>query len=206
MENETAEWVSLRRAADILGVHPATVRNWADKGELPSRRTPGGHRRFRRADLLQYAQIQNDPQPTEIRVIIQNALGQMRMNLGDGALDEAPWYTAISETSRVAMRNSGREILEQVRVYLAAGAPDSQLAEAIRLGKEYAMILSNDGLSLPQAMRGFFYFGDFMTNAILTWSEIAMPRTTGEWAMLLRHLNTFMNTMLLSMIEYYEEE
>ena len=40
------EWVSLRQAAELLGVHPATVRSWADKGELPSRRTPGGHRRF----------------------------------------------------------------------------------------------------------------------------------------------------------------
>jgi excisionase family DNA binding protein len=206
MDNETAEWVSLRRAADILGVHPATVRNWADKGELPSRRTPGGHRRFRKADLLQYSQIQNDPQPTEIRVIIQNALGQMRMKVGDGTLEDAPWYASISETSRVAMRERGREALEHVRMYLASGAPDSQLAEAIRLGKEYAAILSGDGLSLPQAMRGFFYFGDFMTNAILTWSEIALPRTAGEWATLLRHLNTFMNTMMLSMIEYYEEE
>ena len=44
--NEGSEWVSLRRAADIPGVHPATVRNWADSGKLPFRRTAGKHRRF----------------------------------------------------------------------------------------------------------------------------------------------------------------
>ena len=206
MDNETIEWVSLRRAADILGVHPATVRNWADKGDLPSRRTPGGHRRFRKSDLTQYAQIQDNPQPVELQVIIQNALGQMRLELGEGTLATAPWYTAISEQSRVAMRGRGRELLEHVRVYLAAGAPDEQLSNAIRLGQEYAAILIEDGLTLPQAMRGFLYFGDFVINSILTWSEITPPRNAHEWATLLRNVNNFMNTMLLSMVEYYEEE
>ena len=60
MADSTSEWVSLRQAADLLGVHPATVRNWADKGDLPSRRTPGGHRRFRKADLMQYAATQGE--------------------------------------------------------------------------------------------------------------------------------------------------
>ena len=40
------EWLSLREAAEMLGMHPATVRLWADRNELPSRRTNGGHRRF----------------------------------------------------------------------------------------------------------------------------------------------------------------
>src|SRR6266704_2214786 len=45
------EWLTLRQAADMLGMHPATVRLWADRNALPSRRTGGGHRRFRRADI-----------------------------------------------------------------------------------------------------------------------------------------------------------
>lgn len=50
------EWISLRHAAELLGVHPATVRIWADNGDLPSRRTPGGHRRFRKADVLRHSE------------------------------------------------------------------------------------------------------------------------------------------------------
>lgn len=206
MTSDTSEWVSLRRAAEILGVHPATVRNWADKGDVPSRRTPGGHRRFRKADLTQYAQSQGELQPIEIQVIIQNALGQMRMDVGEGNLEAAPWYAAMAEISRVAMRTLGRDTLEALRMYLANGAPDEELSAAIRLGKDYAKILIEDGLTVPQAMRGFFYFSDFVINAILTWSEITPPRSAPEWALLLRQVNTFMNTMLLSLIEYYEEE
>lgn len=204
--SDQSDWVSLRRAADILGVHPATVRNWADKGDLMSRRTPGGHRRFRRADLVNYAQTQGELQPVEIKVIIQNALGQMRMQVGEGSLEEAPWYSAMSKSGHESMRIYGRRVLEELRSYMADGAPDERLSRAITLGKDYAQFLSDDGLTLPQAMRGFFYFGDFVINSILTWSEITPPRSAPEWANLLRQVNTFMNVMLLSIAEYYEEE
>ncbi len=203
---DTSEWVSLRQAADLLGVHPATVRNWADKGDLPSRRTPGGHRRFHKADLTQYAAAQGELQPLEVQVILQNALGQTRMTVGGGTLNQEAWYTAMSEATRETMRDQGRRVLEALRGYLAAGAPDNRLVEAIRLGKDYAAILEKDGLSLPQAVRGFFYFSDFVTNAILTWSELNVPRSASEWAHLLRQVNTFINTMLLSIIEYYQVE
>lgn len=204
--SDQSEWVSLRKAAEILGVHPATVRNWADKGELASRRTPGGHRRFRQADLMQYAQTQGELQPVEVKVIIQNALGQMRMRMGDGALEDAPWYSAMSDNGRQSMRIYGRRVLEELRAYLGNGAPDERLSHAITLGKDYAAVLSDDGLTLPQAMRGFFYFSDFVINSILTWSEVTPPRSAPEWAALLRQVNNFMSAMLLSIAEYYEEE
>jgi excisionase family DNA binding protein len=198
-----SDWVSLRQAAAMLGVHPATVRNWADKGDVPSRRTPGGHRRFRKSDLLQYAETQGELQPLEVQVIIQNALGQTRMQVGTLTTEE--WYTSMSEGTREELRTEGRRVLEVLRQYVAQGGPDARLADAITLGKSYAEYLTNDGLSLPQAVRGFLYFSDFVINSILTWSEIA-PRSASEWANLLRQVNTFIHAMLLSIIEYYEAE
>ncbi|MEO1291141.1 MAG: helix-turn-helix domain-containing protein, partial [Chloroflexota bacterium] len=204
--NETSEWVSLRKAADILGVHPATVRNWADKGDLPTRRTPGGHRRFNKDDLTRYAQSQGELQPMEVQVIIQSALGSARMHIDEDNLHDLPWYAAMSTSSRQAMRKQGREVLEALRRFLGNGAPDEQLSDAIRLGKDYAQSLLDDGLTLPQATRGFYYFSDFVINSILNWTELSQPRSTSEWANLLRQVNTFINTMLLSIIEYYEED
>lgn len=204
--SETAEWVSLRQAADMLGVHPATVRNWADKGDLPSRRTPGGHRRFKKTDLLHYAESQGELQPLEVQVIIQNALGQTRQDVGGGTLTHEAWYAAMRETTRDALRAQGRRVLEALRGYIAAGAPDTRLAEAITLGKTYAQMLESDGLTLPQAVRGFLYFSDFVINAILTWTEIATPRSPSDWAQLLRQVNAFINAMLLSIIEYYQAD
>jgi len=204
--SENLEWLSLRQAAEILGVHPATVRNWADKGDLPSRRTPGGHRRFRKSELLQYAATQGELQPLELQVIIQNALGQTRMEVSGGTLTSIPWYAAMSEQTRDALRHQGRHVLEELRRYLGTGGQDEQLGTAIHLGKEYAVMLNNDHLTLPQAVRGFLYFSDFVINSILTWSEITPPRNSSEWAQLVRQVNTYTDTMLLSIIEYYQEE
>lgn len=38
-------------AARILGVHVETLRRWESAGHIESVRTPGGQRRFRRADV-----------------------------------------------------------------------------------------------------------------------------------------------------------
>ena len=202
--NETSEWVSLRRAAEILGVHPATVRNWADDGKLPYRRTAGKHRRFNLSDLTDYMDAQGDIQPIELQVIIQNALGQTRMQVGSEALETAPWYKAMSDEAKVRLREQGRSVLEALRRYLAAGAPDAGLASAITQGKDYAACLIGDGLTLPQAMRGFYFFSDFVLNSVLTWSELSPPKSSTEWSTLLRQVNTFMNAIQLSIVEYYE--
>jgi len=203
---ETTDWLSLSEAAELLGVHPATVRNWADEGKIPSRRTAGNHRRFSKEALLRYAHTQPDLQPIEVQVILQNALGQARMQVGEGHLTGATWYTAISPQNHEALRQTGRQVLEAIRRYLSSGAPDSGLVEAIRLGQGYAHILNGDHLTLPQATRGFFYFSDFVVNAVLTWTELTQPRSASDWASLLRQVNTFMNAMHLSLIEYYQQD
>jgi excisionase family DNA binding protein len=46
-----AEWLTLGQAAKFLGVAQSTIRKWSDLGRVPAFYTPGGHRRYRRADL-----------------------------------------------------------------------------------------------------------------------------------------------------------
>lgn len=204
--NERSEWVSLRHAAEILGVHPATVRNWADSGKLPFRRTAGKHRRFNVNDLSEYVRAETDLEPIELQIIMQSALGQTRMQVGGQRLETAPWYAAMSDESKQHLREQGRRVLEALRRFVAAGAPDEGLASAINLGKDYAAHLIADGLTLPQALRGFYFFSDPVMNSILTWSELRQPNSSSEWSTLLRQVNTFMHAMQLSIVEYYEED
>ena len=49
------EWITLHEAAQLLGVHPATVRHWSDEGRLPVYRTSGGHRRYKRDEVELWA-------------------------------------------------------------------------------------------------------------------------------------------------------
>ena len=48
---DESEWLTLGQAARFLGVAQSTIRKWSDQGRVPAFYTPGGHRRYRRADL-----------------------------------------------------------------------------------------------------------------------------------------------------------
>lgn len=53
--------LSPKEAAAVLGVHEETLKTWVRAGKVPGWRTPGGHWRFRRADLV--ALLPGNPQP-----------------------------------------------------------------------------------------------------------------------------------------------
>jgi excisionase family DNA binding protein len=48
--------LSTRQVATLLGVGEATVKRWADAGEIECFRTPGGHRKFRLRDVTAFVQ------------------------------------------------------------------------------------------------------------------------------------------------------
>ena len=49
------DWLTPNEVADLLMVSPVTVRQWAQKGLLEARTTPGGHRRFSIDAVRQFA-------------------------------------------------------------------------------------------------------------------------------------------------------
>lgn len=48
---ENKAWLTTAEAAAYLGLNQATIRRWADDKTITGYTTPGGHRRFRVADL-----------------------------------------------------------------------------------------------------------------------------------------------------------
>src|SRR2546427_6184971 len=107
------QWLSLREAAELLGMHPATVRLWADRNELPSRRTNGGHRRFRRSDIEArlHQETEKKPHPAA-QLLVQSVLGRVRFAFTDGTLNKLPWYQHFDEAAREAYRKLGHRMLE----------------------------------------------------------------------------------------------
>ncbi len=45
------EYLTSSEAARLIGIHPNTLRGYADQNLVPHMRLPGGHRRFQRADV-----------------------------------------------------------------------------------------------------------------------------------------------------------
>lgn len=54
------EWLTPGQVAELFGVDPKTVTRWANAGKLPTRRTLGGHRRYRASTVYELLE-QADP-------------------------------------------------------------------------------------------------------------------------------------------------
>ena len=60
-EDRNTDLLTPSEVATLLRVDPRTVSRWARAGRIPSIRTLGGHRRFRRADLAPYLGPETEP-------------------------------------------------------------------------------------------------------------------------------------------------
>src|SRR5438477_4134119 len=149
------EWLSLRQVADMLGMHPATVRLWADRNELPSRRTSGGHRRFRRADIEARLrkEAQHRPNPAA-QLLVQSVLGRVRFAFTDGTLNTLPWYQHFNEAARDAYRSLGRRVLELLSRAITNDTDKDELRrQAIVLETEYRIVTSDACVPVADAVR-----------------------------------------------------
>jgi excisionase family DNA binding protein len=105
------EWLSLRGAADMLGVHPSTVRSWADLGQLPAHRTQGGRRRFLRSEVELWQQSRQRDGVLDPHLVVQTMLRRTRIEIGEGHLAAAAWYGKLDADARAQYAHSGRALL-----------------------------------------------------------------------------------------------
>lgn len=201
------EWLSLGDAAEILGVHPSTVRHWADSGDLPSQRTPGGHRRFRRSDLERWSS-KREPNvaPTEARLMMQNALGRTRMEISEGQLRKEAWHASMSEEARKAHRQLGQHLLEILTTYLADPDESSNVQADVReLGVQYATISKKEGVSLTDSVRAFLFFRDLVIDSVIQLAEMLSLHTPLDWSNGLKQVHVITDELLLALIEEYQK-
>src|SRR6266571_5075080 len=172
------EWLSLRQVADMLGMHPATVRLWADRNELPSIRTSGGHRRFRRVDIEARLRQEKERRPNPAaQLLVQSVLGRVRFAFTDGTLNSLPWYQHFNEAAREAYRLLGRRLLELLLRALTDVTISEELRhEAIELGTEYGSITSNSHVPVADAVRAFLYFRNIVDESVLQLAEVRGSR------------------------------
>ncbi len=206
------EWLSLREAADLLGMHPATVRLWADRNQLPSRRTNGGHRRFRRADIEARLHQETERRPgPSAQLLVQSVLGRVRFAFTDGTLSAFSWYAHFNEAARDAYRSLGRRVLELLLRALTDTTSDEDLrAEALQIGKAYGSITRESHVPVADAVRAFLYFRSLVDESVLQLAQVQGSRDRDHqdipWAESLYQIQTLTNEILPALIEAALEE
>ena len=199
------KWLSLQEASKMLGVHPSTLRQWADSGKIPTVRTPGGHRRFAESDVR--ALLEPEPlQPSGVQLLVQSALGRTRLEVSGGKLSEQDWYQRFDETDKAEHRELGRKLLSMVMQYLTEPSERQAILEEARaLGRSYGERSLINKLTLTEAVRAFLYFHDFLSDGVLQMSETVGQNVNVDLITTYQQINVFTDEVMLSMLEVYEE-
>ena len=200
------KWLSLQEASKMLGVHPSTLRQWADSGKIPTVRTPGGHRRFAESDVR--ALLEPEPlQPSGVQLLVQSALGRTRLEVSGGKLSEQSWYQRLDETDKAEHRELGRKLLSMVMQYLTQPSDRQAILEEARvLGRSYGEQSLINKLTLTEAVRAFLYFHDFLTDGVIQMSDTVGQKVNIDLISTYQQINVFIDEVMLAMLYVYEEQ
>lgn len=205
-QNSGLEWMALAEAAQYLNVHPTTLRRWANNGEIPTTVTPGGHRRFQRADLEAFAAEHRRLKTVGglERIWSQNAFQETRQRIGHA--EGGNWLAAFNDADREHKRQMGRRLMGLTMQYIAAPQPDETLlAEAHAIGVAHAENALGLGMGLADALQILQFFRDTLVEVAVDLPASTAVRTEASLNVL-RRVNTVMNAVQRGLAERYEAD
>jgi excisionase family DNA binding protein len=201
---QQSEWYTLSEASKILGVHPATVRQWSDEGKLGAFRTPGGHRRFSRGDIERMLRVSPVRGAGLTTYVMDVAVERTRQGLPE-ALDSVMAGHHVAAEDLAQWRAAGRQLVGLVaqlvtRPELSAAQQETALA----FGRDYGRTMARSGYRLPDAVIAFLYFRDSLLETVLQ-----LPDTTGlqrdATHEIVARVNRLLNGVLRAMMEAFEQ-
>ncbi|MFP3854316.1 MAG: MerR family transcriptional regulator, partial [Anaerolineales bacterium] len=198
------KWLTTTEAAERLGVHPATIRRWADEGDLPMMMTPGGHRRFALSDIEELASAGGNFELVSFESRwAEHALVHTRDQIQEHKQQE--WMRSFSEDERIRSRELGRRLLGLMLRYVSMQNGGEELLEEVRqIGHAYAEEAKAADMPLNQAMEVAMFFRDGMIDTTL---DIPHGPSVGtqSYRHLLKRLNPVLNALQLAIVEAYQE-
>jgi excisionase family DNA binding protein len=202
---KSADWLSLREASNYLGVHPTTLRRWADAGDVPVLLTPGGHRRFALNDLQLFATDRRrlKTMPGLEQMWSDQAMSQARQKLITHQHEH--WLQAFDPPDRERKRALGRRLMGVLLRYISAQGDERELiTEAREIGRAHGENTRSLGMPLVEAMHALLFFRDTVVEVALDLPAVAHVRPEAN-LVLLRRITTALNAVQLAVAEVYDE-
>ena len=195
------KWLTLEQASDLLGVHPTTLRRWADEGAVDAFLTPGGHRRFRLVDLEQFEHHHHkgrcpvSPQ----RGLVDHAIAHTRLDIPG-----QQWVTAYDEAERETQRHLGRRLMGLTLQYLARTDDGEELlSEAREIGTLHASNALHRGQTLVDLLQAISFFRTTLVEVAL----LEQPQTTQAQretsVRMLRRIEKLLGEVQTGVVELY---
>ncbi|MBM2810457.1 MAG: binding domain protein, excisionase family [Chloroflexi bacterium] len=196
---ESPEWLSIGPACRLLGVNPATLRQWTSSGRLRVYRTPGGHRRFSAteiADLCRTPPV--EPREATCEAIIEQLRTRYR-SLAHSPSAHQGWMAGIDAETRLRFHELGDELLRQLGSYLSTSSPKIRqraLASARSSGGRYGTIAREVGVQTSQSVEAYLVFRRPLLD-VLARSVSSHPELSDQLGRIMRDAERFMDEVLI---------
>lgn len=133
-------WLSLGEASSLLGITPATLRRWADQGDVATFVTPGGHRPFPRSAIEALVPRARPGRPLSgMGVSASRVARAYRRSRPPARASSAAGLSSLSESERVEFKGRGHTLLALLLDHLDGGDREKsteKLEEAVAAAAE----------------------------------------------------------------------
>ena len=194
--------LAVGEASAMLLVAPSTLRRWTERGLVPVRTTPGGHRRYTRQVIEELAQTLGTAKATT--ALDEGLPADWGVSHEDMKAEE--WYSSLARPESAAyMRSQGQRLLGLLIQHISRTNGDQRpLKEAREVGVLYGRQCSRCGASLRQTMEAFLFFRKSFSQTALQVPRVVRSSDALEIVRLAHLIDNFMDSVLSGMAEGYE--
>lgn len=202
-ENAVPQWLALKEASDFLGVHFTTLRTWADNGDIPVFRTPGGHRRFSLDDLRRFLAQRSQLATADEHGIVSVAVVRAREELERQLPVDQRWRYPLQGDAEQARRQRGRQLFALAVSFVLKPAQSERLLEQGReLGREYGWEAARSGIGLPETGKAVQFFRSQLVETVRHQESAALP--DADDLRVQRLIDLFLDEVLYAVLDGYE--
>jgi excisionase family DNA binding protein len=157
--DNSANWLTIDAACQLLGVDQSTLRRWSDSGKVPVFRTPGGHRRYNEEDLKALLHGEARPRRRMSRQVLTDLSFSAYESDFLRQVRSRRWYRAYNARQLEELRALGRKLVDLAIRTISDRTDHEQIAEEGQaIGRRYGTMSAEAGLSADDAVEAFLFF------------------------------------------------
>jgi excisionase family DNA binding protein len=158
--------VSISEASHFLGVSEAALRQWTDEGKITAFITPGGHRRYSKAELKKFISSHQKVLGIKDLVLELEDTVPLLREIGKASLNTTSWYNKLSDESKAQLADLGRRLLRLIIRYITELSKREETIKLVSdVGQGFGETLAKLGLPLTDSVEAFILHRNPIMNA-----------------------------------------